>query len=169
MRWHDRGHRAHESLQRCFRKSCSKTNDTALDYSRPLLMRASPATAIKLSDSNRMLLERWARGVRRRRDGYCGPKSRSWPHPDGSTGKSLESFAVAPRRCACGGAVLRSVAFPGIEKDAPRGGQRAKRSEALVQQILHKILPESLPRRFRWRIRSLAAAWGTSPAMVQCV
>jgi len=42
MRLHDRGHRAHESSQRCFRKSFSKTNDNALGYSNHLFMRAGP-------------------------------------------------------------------------------------------------------------------------------
>ena len=44
-----------------------------------------------------------------------------------------------------------------------------KKSEALVQQIIHKTLHESPPRRSRWSTRSLAAALGTSPAMVQRV
>jgi transposase len=57
----------------------------------------------------------------------------------------------------------------GIEKDAPRGGRRTNQSELLVQQIIHKTLHESPPRRSRWSTRSLAAALGTSPAMVQRV
>lgn len=57
----------------------------------------------------------------------------------------------------------------GIEKDAPRGGKRTKMSEVLVQQIIHKTLHESPPRRARWSTRTLAAAVGTSPAMVQRV
>jgi transposase len=57
----------------------------------------------------------------------------------------------------------------GIEKDAPRGGKRTKEAEALVQQIIHKTLHELPFRRSHWSTRSLAAALGTSPAMVQRV
>jgi transposase len=61
------------------------------------------------------------------------------------------------------------LGIAGIEKDAPRGGKRCKTSELLVQQIIHKTLHESPPHRYRWSTRSLAAALGTSPAMVQRV
>jgi len=57
----------------------------------------------------------------------------------------------------------------GIEKDAPRGRKRAKLSEALAQQIIHKTLHGSPHHLSRWTTRSLAAALGTSPAMVQRV
>jgi transposase len=128
-------------------------------------MRAAPA--IKLSDSERMILERWARGrstparllLRSRivllaasgmlnleiaRELHCGAKT-----------VSLWRSRFARHEIA------------GIEKDAPRGGRHAKKTEALVQQIIHKTLHELPPRRSRWSTRSLAATLGTSPAMVQ--
>jgi transposase len=58
---------------------------------------------------------------------------------------------------------------PGIEKDAQRGGNRDRKSDVLVQRIIHMTLHEPPPRGSRWSTRSLAAALGTSPAMVQRV
>jgi len=130
-------------------------------------MRAAPA--ITLSDDDRLVLERWARG-------------RSTPArlvlrskivllaASGLLNKDIaqelhcgtKTVCLWRRRFAARG-------IPGIEKDAPRGGKRTTRSEALVQQIIHKTLHESPARRSRWSIRSLAAALGTSPAMVQRV
>ena len=132
-----------------------------------VVMRAAPA--IKLSDSDRMLLERWARG----RSTPARLVLRSKIALLAASGLLNKEIA---RELRCGTKTVclwrsrfaeRGIA--GIEKDAPRGGKRTKKSEALVQQIIHKTLHESPPRRSRWSTRSLAAALGTSPAMVQRV
>ncbi len=72
-------------------------------------------------------------------------------------------------RLPVGDTALRNRASRGIEKDAPRSVPRTEASAALVEQIIHKTLHESPPNRARWSTRSLAAALGTSPAMVQRV
>jgi len=130
-------------------------------------MRAAPA--IKLSDSDRLILERWARG----RSTPARLVLRSKIALLAASGLRNKEIA---RELRCGTKTVclwrsrfaqRGVA--GIEKDAPRGGKRTEKSEALVQQIIHKTLHESPPRRSRWSTRSLAAALGTSPTMVQRV
>jgi transposase len=134
---------------------------------RAFVMRAAPA--IKLSDSDRLQLERWARG--RTTPARLVLRSRiALLAASGFLNKEI----ARELRCASktvslwrGRFAQRGIA--GIEKDAPRGGQRSKKSEALAQQIIHKTLHESPPRRSYWSTRSLAAALGTSPAMVQRV
>jgi transposase len=61
------------------------------------------------------------------------------------------------------------LGIAGIEKDAPRGGNRSRKSEALAQQIIHKTLHEAPRDCPHWSTRSLAAVLGTSPSMVQRV
>ncbi len=127
------------------------------------------APAIKLSDSDRMILERWARG----RSTPARLVLRSKIALLAASGLLNKEIA---RELRCG---IKTVclwrrrfaeqSIAGIEKDAPRGGRRSEESEALVQQIIHKTLHETPPRRSRWSTRSLAAALGTSPAMVQRV
>ena len=130
-------------------------------------MKAAPA--INLSDSDRVLLERWARG----RSTPARLVLRSRIALLAASGLRNKEIA---RELRCGTKTVclwrsrfaqRGIA--GIERDAPRGGKRSKKSELLVQEIIHKTLHESPPRRARWSTRSLAAALGTSPAMVQRV
>jgi transposase len=130
-------------------------------------MRAAPA--IKLSDADRVLLERWARG----RSTPARLVLRSKIALLAASGLFNKEIA---RELRCGTKTVclwrsrfaeRGIA--GIEKDAPRGGQRSKKSEVLIQQIIHKTLHELPPNRSRWSTRSLAADLGTSPAMVQRV
>jgi transposase len=127
------------------------------------------APAIALSASDRAIVERWARG----RSTPARLVLRSKIVLLASSG--LRNKEIAHElRCATKTVCLWRRRFAqrgiaGIEKDAPRGGTRTKMSEALVQQIIHKTLHEPPPRRSRWSTRSLAAALGTSPAMVQRV
>lgn len=130
-------------------------------------MRLAPA--IKLSDGDRVVLERWARG--RSTPARLVLRSRiALLAAGGLLNKEIaeqlrcgtKTVCLWRRRFAQGG-------IAGIEKDAPRGSRRSQESEALVQQIIHTTLHESPPRRRHWSTRSLAAALGTSPATVQRV
>ena len=130
-------------------------------------MRTAPA--IKLSDGDRVTLERWARG----RSTPARLVLRSKIALLAASGLRNQDIA---RELRCGTKTVclwrrrfSQHGIAGIEKDAPRGGKRDQKSEALVRQIIHKTLHESPPRRFRWSTRTLAAALGTSPAMVQRV
>jgi len=130
-------------------------------------MRAAPA--IKLSDSDRLTLERWARG----RSTPARLVLRSKIALLAASGMRNKEIALE-LRCATKTVCLWRKRFAlqglaGIEKDAPRAGRRTVASLALVQQILHKTLHESPPRNSRWSTRTLAAAVGASPAMVQRV
>jgi transposase len=130
-------------------------------------MRSAPA--IKLSVSDRTMLERWARG----RSTPARLVLRSRIALLAALG--LLNMEIAQElRCDTKTVFLWRRRFAergiaGIEKDAPRGGQRGKKSELLVKQIVHATLHESPPCRGGWTTRSLAAALGTSPAMVQRV
>ncbi len=127
------------------------------------------ASAITLSDSDRLILERWARG----RSTPARLVVRSKIALLAASG--LRNKAIAQElRCGTKTVSLWRRRFAqhgvaGIEKDAPRGGKRTEKSEVLVQQIIHKTVHELPPRRSRWSTRSLAVALGTSPATVQRV
>jgi len=130
-------------------------------------MRAAPA--IELSEGDRLILERWARG--RSTPARLVLRSRIVL----LAAAGLRNNQIA-QQLGCGAKTVclwrsrfAQRGVTGIEKDAPRGGIRAVESEILAQQIIHKTLHESPPRRYRWTTRSLAAAVGTSPAMVQRV
>lgn len=127
------------------------------------------ATAVKLSDSDRVILDRWSRGrstparlVLRSRIVLLAAASMSNKEIARELGCGTKTVCLWRRRFA-----ERGIA--GIEKDAPRGGKRTQKSEALVQQIIYTTLHELPARRSRWSTRLLAAVLGTSPAMVQRV
>jgi transposase len=130
-------------------------------------MKAAPA--IPLSDSDRQVLERWARGRTTPARLVLRAKI-TLLAASGMLNKEIarELGCGAKTVCLWRGRFARS-GVSGIEKDAPRGGQRTARSAALAQQIMQKTLHETPPRPLRWSTRSLAAALGTSPAMVQRV
>ena len=127
------------------------------------------ASTIHLSDSDRAVLERWA-------NGSSTPARlvlRSKIVLLAASGLLNKEIA---RELHCGNKTVclwrnrfseRGIA--GIEKDAPRSPQRVAKSAMLVQQIVHTTLHESPPQRAHWTTRSLAAALGTSPAMIQRV
>lgn len=143
-------------------------SDSRFTLSRATLaMRAAPA--IKLSDSDRLILERWSRG----RSTPARLVLRANIVLLAAQGK-LNTDIAHELRCGTKTVCLWRQRFfrqgvAGIEKDAPRGGKRTEQSAALAQQIIHKTLHESPPRRSRWSTRTLAAVLGTSPAMVQRV
>jgi transposase len=130
-------------------------------------MRVAPA--IKLSDDDRQVLERWARG----RSTAARLVLRSkivLLAASGVRNKDIASELRSATKTVC---LWRSrfaqYGIAGIEKDAPRGGIRAKKSQEIAQRIIHMTLHEKPSRRDRWSTRTLAAALGTSPAMVQRV
>jgi transposase len=130
-------------------------------------MRAAPA--ITLSESDRLVLERWARG----RTTPARLVMRSKIALLAAAGMRNAQIA---RQLHCGTKTVclwrrrfAESGLAGIEKDAPRGGQRTQKSQILVQQIIDKTRHESPPHSSRWSTRSLAAALGTSPATVQRV
>src|ERR1700733_10883904 len=101
-------------------------------------MRAAPA--IKLSDSDRLILERWARGrstparlVLRARIALLAASGLLNQQIARELRCGTKTVSLWRRRFA-----QRGIA--GIEKDAPRGGKRTEKSEVMVQQIIHKTL-----------------------------
>jgi transposase len=130
-------------------------------------MRAAPT--IELSDSDRMILERWARG--RSTPARLVLRSKiALLAASGLLNKEIARELGCASKTVC---LWRSrfahQGIPGIEKDARRGRTRDKTFESLVRQIIHKTVYEPPPSGIRWSTRSLAAALGTSPAMVQRV
>src|SRR6201999_652659 len=106
-------------------------------------MRAAPA--ITLSESERMTLERWARG----RSTPARLVLRSKIALMAASGL-LNTQIARELRCGSKTVCLWRRRFAqhgiaGIEKDAPRGAKRSGQSDLLIQQIIHKTLHE-LPR-----------------------
>jgi transposase len=130
-------------------------------------MRAAPA--IELSDSDRITLERWARG--RSTPARLVLRSKiALLAASGLLNKEIaRELGCASKTVCLWRSRFAKNGIPGIEKDARRGRTRDRASENLVRQIIHKTVHEPSPSGFRWSTRSLAAALGTSPAMVQRV
>jgi transposase len=130
-------------------------------------MRAAPA--IELSESDRVILERWARG--RSTPARLVLRSKiTLLAASGLLNKEIaQELGCASKTVCLWRSRFAQHGIPGIEKDARRGRTRDTKSESLVRQIIHKTVHEPPPGGFRWSTRSLAAALGTSPAMVQRV
>jgi transposase len=130
-------------------------------------MRIAPP--VVLSDGDRIVLERWARG----RSTPARLVLRSRIALLAASGLLNREIA---RELRCGTKTVSlwrsryaDLGIAGIQKDAPRGAKRTEKAEALTRRIIEKTLHEPPVRRLRWSTRSLAAALDTSPAMIQRV
>lgn len=59
--------------------------------------------------------------------------------------------------------------LPGLEKDATRGGRRATKRQAMARRIIEWTTGKKSANATHWSCRSVAAALGTSSAMVNRV
>jgi transposase len=127
------------------------------------------ATAISLTDEERVLLTKWARG-------------RSTPArlvlrakivlaaAGGSENKQIASELGCTRRTV--GTWRNRFArsrLAGIEQDAPRGGRTPVKRASFEAEIIRKTTRETPPNATQWSTRSLAKALGCSDTMVQRV
>jgi transposase len=127
------------------------------------------ARQITLTDDERKTLERWTRGRRTPvrlilRAQIVLLAGRGNMNKDiaaslktGMKTVSLWRTRFAERRLA------------GIERDAPRGGRPPQARERIAREIVAKTTREKPADATHWSTRTLAAALGTSPSMVQRV
>jgi len=138
--------------------------DTHRDENRPIKMRTAPA--ITLSDDDRKLLERRARGRSTQARLVLRSKITLLAASGLLNREIARELHCSPKTVCLWRRRFAERGLAGIEKDAPRGGKQSRESALLARQIIHKTLHESPSRRRRWSTRSLAAVLGTSPAMV---
>jgi transposase len=127
------------------------------------------ATAISLTDEERMMLTKWSRG-------------RSTPArlvlrakivlaaASGSENQDIAAQLGCTRRTV--GTWRNRFArlrLAGIEQDAPRGGRTPVKRASFEAEIIRKTTQETPPNATQWSTRSLAKALGCSDTMVQRV
>lgn len=130
-------------------------------------MRIAPA--INLTDVDRALIERWARGRSTPARLVLRAKIVLLAAAGDLNKEIAEKLGCGVKTVCLWRARFARRGTAGIEKDAPRGRGRTKASEDLIRRIIETTLHEAPIDRLRWSTRSLAARLGTSPAMVQRV
>jgi len=127
------------------------------------------AIAIELSDCERTMLQRWARGrstptrlVQRAKIVLAAAAGRE--NHDIATDLGTDPHTVSRWRKRF--AQLRCA---GLEKDAPRGGRPPKAQQALAAEIVRKTTQETPENATHWSTRSLAKALGTTHSLVHRV
>jgi transposase len=127
------------------------------------------AIAIELSDSERAVLERWARG--RSTPARLVLRARIVL----ATAAGRENQAIAEELASDPHTVARwrnrfaRGRCAGLERDAPRSGRPAKARQALAAEIVRKTTQETPENATHWSTRSLAKALGTTHSLVHRV
>jgi len=124
------------------------------------------AATIKVTDQQRKILQRWARG-------------RSTPvrlmqrakivllAADGKENKAIaKTLAVQPSTVGRWRKRFAQSGLAGIEKDAPRGGRRPTHQRRWARRIVETPLHETPPHATHWSIRTLAKHLGVRPNLV---
>jgi transposase len=127
------------------------------------------AIAIELSDEERTVLQRWARGrstparvVLRAKIVLAAAAGRE--NQDIATELGSDPHTVARWRKRF--VALRCV---GLESDAPRSGRPATARQALAAKIVQKTTQETPANATHWSTRTLARAMGTTHSLVHRV
>jgi transposase len=127
-------------------------------------MRIAPKVIV--SDEDRKVLERWARG----RSTPVRLMQRARIVLLAAEGRENKDIAkvVGVTRQLVGRWRHRYVAKgrAGIEKDAPRSGRKPVARDAVARKIVETTLQEKPPNATHWSTRTLAKALKTSPSMV---
>ena len=124
------------------------------------------APRIELTDSQRTLLARWSRG-------------RSTPvrlmqrakivllAAEGKMNKDIAAeLGIMPNTVGRWRARFAAGGPAAIEKDAPRGGRKPFKRNAVARRIVEKTTQEKPPNATHWSGRTLAAALGVDKSMV---
>jgi transposase len=127
------------------------------------------ARPITLTDDERKTLERWTRGRRTAarlilRAQIVLLAARGNMNKDIATSLKTGTKTVSLWRTR-----FADLRLAGIEKDAPRGGRPPQARERIARAIVAKTTQEKPTDATHWSTRTLAAALGTSPSMVQRV
>lgn len=124
------------------------------------------APRITLTEAQREALSRWARGRRtpvrlmqRAKIVLLAAEGKMNKDIAAALGIMPNTVVRWRRRFADGG-------LTAIEKDAPRGGRKPRRRDAVARQIIEKTTRERPPNATHWSGRTLAAALGVDKSMV---
>jgi len=130
-------------------------------------MRVAPA--ITVTDEQRAVLERWARG-RSTPARLVERAQMILMAADGKQNKQIAQ-AVGAQESTVGRWRTRFAqgGLPAIEKDAPRGGRKATKQQRWAKRIIETTLHQKPPAATHWSIRTLAGHLGIRPNMVQRV
>ncbi len=127
------------------------------------------AAKIILSDVERTTLLRWSRG----RSTASRLVLRAKIVLLASEGKLNREIAVelttAPKTVCLWRRRFADGRLVGIEKDAPRGGRKPSKRNALARKIIHMTTQERPANATHWSTRRLAKELGTTQSMVQRV
>jgi len=127
------------------------------------------APTILLSDQERMILDRWARG--RSTPARTVVRARIVLHA--AEGKQNQQIAaelgINPNTVVRWRSRFAEFRLPGIEKDAPRGGRIAWRRRQWARKIIEATTQSKPAAATHWTTRSLAAYLGCDRNMVRRV
>lgn len=130
-------------------------------------MRIAPV--IVVSDEDRRTLQQWSRGRKTQARLVLRAKIVLLAAA-GRLNKDIAAELKTGMKTVCQWrSRFAKQGLPGIEKDAPRGARPAGATAALAAEIIRKTTTEKPPAATHWSLRTMAAALGTSPSMVQRV
>lgn len=127
------------------------------------------ARAITVSDADRQMLGKWARGrstparlVLRAKIVLLAAAGKLNQEIAAELDTGMKTVCLWRNRFATSG-------LDGIERDAPRGGRPATSRAAIAAKIVRVTTTQKPPAATHWSVRTLAAELGTSSAMVHRV
>lgn len=124
------------------------------------------APRIVLTDEQRAILTRWSRG-RRTAVRLMQRAQIVLLAAEGQMNKDIAvELGIMPNTVVRWRGRFATGGLAAIEKDAPRGGRRAIRGQALAPLILEKTTQERPTGATHWSGRTLAAALGIDKSMV---
>ncbi len=124
------------------------------------------APRITLTDQERDTLTRWSRG--RRTPVRLTQRSQIvLLAAEGKMNKDIAAeLGIMPNTVVRWRGRFATGGLAAIEKDAPRGGRKPRRRDAVARRIIEKTTQERPPNATHWSGRTLAAALGVDKSMV---
>jgi transposase len=127
------------------------------------------APKIILSDAERTTLVRWSRG-RSTASRLVLRAKIVLLAAEGKLNRDIAiALATAPKTVCLWRRRFADGRLAGIEKDAPRGGRKPSKRNALARKIVHMTTQERPANATHWSTRTLAKELGTTQSMVQRV
>jgi transposase len=127
------------------------------------------APKIILSDAERTTLVRWSRGRSTASRLVLRAKIVLLAAEDKLNRDIAVELATAPKTVCLWRRRFAEGRLAGIEKDAPRGGRKPSKRNAVARKIIQMTTQERPANATHWSTRSLAKELGTTPSMVQRV
>ncbi len=127
------------------------------------------AESITVTDEERVMLQRWARG-RRTPVRLMQRAKMILMATDGRQNKEIAAtLGVQPSTVGRWRKRFAANGLAGIEKDAPRGGRKPRKQRHWAKRIIETTLHETPPNATHWSVRTLAKHLGIRPNLVQRV